>query len=184
MKPTEVLKEEHKAIKLVLRILEKICTDFESGSSVNVLHLEKIVEFIMIFVDTCHLGKEEDFLFPAMEAAGIPKHGGPIGVMLAEHTIGRDYVKNMRTALEEYKNGNAASFKIFIANARSFSALLSPHIDKEDNILYHMADMHIPEDEQEKLLKEFERVEVEKIGEGKHEEFHEMLKQLKTVYLE
>lgn len=184
MKPTEVLKEEHKAIKLVLRIVEKICTGIESGKPANVEHLEKIVEFIKVFADTCHHGKEEDLLFPAMEAAGIPRQGGPIGVMLEEHTLGRNYVKNMRTAVEEYKNGNAAASKTFITNARNYNALLSQHIDKEDNILYQIADMHIPEDEQEKLLKEFERVEVEKIGVGKHEEFHELLKQLKKVYLE
>jgi hemerythrin-like domain-containing protein len=183
VKPTEVLKEEHKAIKVVLTILEAICTGLESGKPANVEHLEKIVEFIRVFADTCHHGKEEDLLFPAMVAAGIPKNGGPIAVMLLEHTEGRNYVKNMAAGLEGYKNGNAAAAKLFIENARNYSALLTQHIDKEDNILYQIADARISADEQNKLLKEFERVEIEKIGAGKHEEFHEMIKKLKSVYL-
>jgi hemerythrin-like domain-containing protein len=34
--------------------------------------------FLKEFADRCHHGKEEDFLFPALEKAGIKKEGGPI----------------------------------------------------------------------------------------------------------
>jgi hemerythrin-like domain-containing protein len=36
-----------------------------------------MMEFLSVFADTCHHGKEEDFLFPGLEAAGIPNEGGP-----------------------------------------------------------------------------------------------------------
>jgi hemerythrin-like domain-containing protein len=35
------------------------------------------MEFLTVFVDKCHHGKEEEFLFPALEAAGIAREGGP-----------------------------------------------------------------------------------------------------------
>jgi len=183
MKPTEQLKEEHQAIKLMLRISERVCEKLESGEKVNPEHLEQIVEFIKLFADKCHHGKEEDLLFVAMEEAGIPKKGGPIGVMLTEHDMGRGYVKGMSEAVAKYKAGDRKASSAIVGNARKYIILLTQHIDKEDNILYPMADMHLSEERQEELLEEFERVEREKIGAGKHEEFHDLLNHLKAVYL-
>ena len=183
MKPTEQLKEEHEAIKLMLRISEKVCEKLESGEEVDPEHLEQIVEFIKVFADKCHHGKEEDLLFTAMEEAGIPKKGGPIGVMLTEHDMGRGYVKGMSEAVAKYKAGDRKVSSAIVGNARNYIALLTQHIDKEDNILYPMADMHLSEERQKELLEEFERVEREKIGVGKHEEFHELLNHLRKVYL-
>lgn len=183
MSPTEQLKEEHEAIKLMLKILEKVCEKLESKEEVNPEHLERIVEFIKVFADKCHHGKEEDLLFPAMEEAGIPKEGGPIGVMLTEHNMGRDYVKGMNEAVAKYKTGDRTVSPKIVENARNYIRLLTPHINKEDNILYQMADMRLSKEKQEELLEEFERVESEIIGADKHEEFHQLLRNLKQVYL-
>ena len=98
MKPTDQLKDEHKGISLMLQILGKVCEQIEAGIQISTEHLEKIVDFFKVFVDTCHHGKEEDLLFPAMEEAGIPREGGPIGVLLSEHEQGRGYVSAMNLA--------------------------------------------------------------------------------------
>ncbi len=180
MKPTEILKEEHVAIKSMLDVLERICDKLEAGEGVEPGHLEQVVEFIREFADKCHHGKEEDLLFPAMAEAGIPVEGGPIGVMLAEHETGRNYVKGMREGIEEYKEGRGASR--FIENARGYIELLRAHIDKEDNILYPMADGHVAREEQERLLEEFEKVE-ERMGKGTHERYLGILERLKGIYL-
>ena len=147
-------------------------------------HLERIVEFIRVFADKCHHGKEEELLFSAMEEAGIPKEGGPIGVMLTEHDVGRGYVRGMSEAVAKYKAGDHQASSAIVGNARNYIALLTQHIDKEDNVLYPMADMHLSVEKQEELLKEFERVEHERIGVGKHEEYHKLLDHLTQVYLE
>lgn len=184
MKPTEQLKEEHEAIKLCLRILEKVSQKLESGEEVNSEHLDQILDFIKNFADKCHHGKEEDLLFPAMEEVGIPKEGGPIGVMLMEHNVGRGSVKGMSEAVAEYKAGDREVSSKIVENARNYITLLTQHIEKEDDILYPMGDMRISAERQEKLLEEFEKVEIEKIGVGKHEEFHKLLDNLKEAYLE
>lgn len=73
---------------------------------VKVAHLEKIHEFLKVFADKCHHAKEEDVLFPEMEKAGVLRKGGPIGVMLAEHAQGREYVKNIGDGINKYKAGD------------------------------------------------------------------------------
>lgn len=183
MKPTEVLKEEHRAIELALKILEKICDRLENGEKVDVEYLEKIFEFIRIFADKCHHGKEEDLLFPAMEEAGIPKEGGPIGVMLSEHNMGRDYVKKFSEGVKEYSEGESEAINKITENARAYIQILREHIYKEDNILYSMADAHLTEERQKELVDGFEKVEEERIGKGKHEEFHKLLHHLEEIYL-
>jgi hemerythrin-like domain-containing protein len=184
MKPTQDLKKEHEAIKLLLKILRKISEKLESGEKVSVKHLDSILEFIRVFADKCHHGKEEGLLFPAMENAGIPRERGPIGVMLREHEEGRNFVKGMREAVTRFKKGDRKAEADIAKNARNYSALLSQHIDKEDNILYPMADERLSEDTQRELEKGFEKIEREAIGPGRHEEFHRILHHLKEVYLE
>jgi hemerythrin-like domain-containing protein len=71
----------------------------------------------------------------------------------------------------------------FAENAEKYIELLTQHIDKEDNILYPMADMQLSEEKQRELIEEFEELEQERIGVGKHEELHELLRHLEDKYL-
>lgn len=182
MKPTEILKEEHKEIRRMLKILGKMSEKLRSGEKIERNVLEKILEFIKIFADKCHHGKEEDLLFPAMEEAGIPREGGPIGVMLYEHNVGRNAVKGMTEGIEEFYQGNENARKKITENAEIYIELLDSHIYKEDNILYPMADMHLSEEQQKELLEKFEEVEKNIVGEGKHHEFLELLENLEKYF--
>ena len=103
MKATDQLRDEHKGVFLMLAILEKVSAKLETEASLDKGHLEGMLEFFRVFVDKCHHGKEEDLLFPAYEAAGIPNKNGPINVMLAEHAEGRGYIKSMTEAFNEFK---------------------------------------------------------------------------------
>lgn len=190
MTPTEELKKEHEAIRTMLGILERVCTKLESGAQANLhevvdpVHLEQIVEFIRVFADKCHHGKEEDLLFPAMEAAGFPRHGGPTGVMLKEHDEGRGYVRALSEAVSQFKAGDLAASVRIIQSARNYIALLDQHIEKENNVLFPMADMHLSEEKQRELSAGFERIETERVGAVKHEEFHQLLHNLKGIYFQ
>lgn len=183
MTPTEELKQEHRAIELMLDILSSVCQRLDRGTAVNPQHLEQILEFFRVFADKCHHNKEETHLFPALERAGVPKDGGPIGVMLNEHTEGRACIRGMGEAATQYSTGNLASARDFVNHARAYIDLLREHIQKEDTILFPMADMHLSDGTQQQLSKSFEQVENEIVGQGKHEEFHRLLNTLKGIYL-
>ncbi|HVP22916.1 MAG TPA: hemerythrin domain-containing protein, partial [Conexivisphaerales archaeon] len=75
MGPLEDLRAEHEGILLMLRILEGVCARLVPGGRLDVTHLDQIMEFFVVFVDKCHHGKEEEFLFPALEEAGVPREG-------------------------------------------------------------------------------------------------------------
>jgi len=183
MTPTDELKEEHQGILLMLKILEKVCAKLEAKEKVDPDHLERIVEFFRVFADKCHHGKEEDLLFPEMEKSGVPKERGPIGVMLIEHDQGRAFVKGMGEAATRYKKGESTGLAEFTKNARDYIALLTQHINKENNILFPMGDRAISREKQGELVEAFETLEREKIGAGTHEKFHQLLHHLQEVYL-
>jgi len=89
----------------------------------------------------------------------------------------------MTQAIEKYDKGDPDAHLEFIENARGYTELLRQHIYKEDNILYPMADSVFQEKTQKELLKEFDRVETDEIGEGVHEKYHEILHRLIEIYL-
>ncbi len=182
MKATDQLRAEHDGILTMLQILERITEQMGSGKEANLDHLDQIVEFLQVFADKCHHGKEEDFLFPALEKVGIPRQGGPIGVMLSDHDQGRKYIRAMREALEELKKGRDGK-DAFAGAARGYIELLRSHIMKENDVLFVMGDRNLPEEQQSRLLEDFETLEKEKIGVGKHEAFHRLMDELGSVYL-
>lgn len=183
MIPTEELKQEHEGILLMLRVLDRVAAKIESGEKADADHLEKMVEFLRVFADRCHHGKEEDLLFPEMEKSGIPKERGPIGVMLMEHEEGRGFIRKMGEAAGKIKKGDPSARAEFARNARGYVALLRQHIEKENNILFPMGDRVLPREKQDQLVEGFETLEREKIGAGTHEEFHNLLHQLQELYL-
>lgn len=185
MKPIEDLKTEHEAVKITLKVLDRIGNETEkTGEISNPDHLEQLIEFFRIFVDKCHHGKEEELLFPALEEVGVSREGGPIGVMLKEHQQGRDLVAKMNAALSQYAKGNREVVPDLIQYARAYIALLNQHIDKENNVLFPMADRHLGSEKQAELWEGFEAIETQKIGAGKHEAFHRMIESLESIYLQ
>ena len=184
MKATDELKNEHDGIKLMLRVLQALAERYGRGEEVSVAHSDGIIEFLSVFVDKCHHGKEEEFLFPALEKAGVARDGGPIGVMLDEHEQGRQLVAKLKESVGRYAAGDKTAAVSVQHTIDDYVALLTRHIDKENNVLFEMADAKLNADLDAELFEAFERLERERIGLGKHEEFHALLDQLKDRYLQ
>src|SRR5512145_184231 len=169
------LRHEHEAILFSLKVLDVICGRLEAGVQVPTDDVSSLTGFLKLFADKCHHGKEELFLFPAMEEAGIQRQDGPIGMLLEEHERGRILLAGMSSAV------SAEGIKInkFVINAREYISLLRSHIDKENNLVFAIGDEKLSPSVNEKLLKEFDKFEEEVIGAGKHEELHVMLNDFK-----
>jgi hemerythrin-like domain-containing protein len=133
-KATQDLRKEHEAILYVLQILDKM-TESDNRDAETLFHYYgEVVYFLKTFADKCHHGKEENYLFKELVNKGIPNEGGPVGVMLQEHTQGREYIAQMTKFLEDK---NISSFN---NAADQYRDLLCRHIDKENNVLFMMAD--------------------------------------------
>src|SRR5215831_17890661 len=107
MKATEVLMQEHRAIERMLNVLEFATNNLAAGAPVPCHVFAQALNFISVFADKCHHGKEEDTLFPVLATHDVPTAGGPIGAMLDDHTQGRAYVRAMRESLSNYADAAA-----------------------------------------------------------------------------
>ena len=180
---TENLKDEHKGINLMLNIMEGICKKLQKGEKVDTSHLDSILEFLQVFVDKCHHTKEEDILFPAiLQTEQGSTLQDSIDILNKEHTKGRRAVKNISNAILEYKKGRADTLEME-ENILKYAHHLRKHIDKENYFFFPIADIILNLEVQKELFKEFDIIEVEKIGVGKHDEFHHLLDTLEKIYL-
>ncbi len=175
---TQILRQEHDAILKMLDVADRVAEQLDNGATIDPRTLNGLLEFFTLFADKCHHGKEEELLFPLMEEKGIPREGGPIGVMLHEHDLGRAFVRLMRDQCKTYADGDTAAGPRWAEAARGYTALLRQHIQKENDILFVMAENALSDEEQARLAEEFERVETEKMGEGTHERLHALMEQL------
>lgn len=170
MKPTEILSSEHRVIEQVLDCLERIIAEASAAGQLDAASAKDAVSFFRTFADQCHHAKEEVHLFPAMEAKGFPRDGGPTGVMLTEHEAGRGCVRTMSEAIDAAAAGDGAALRRFAEAGAGFISLLRQHIEKEDHCLFSMANEVLTDEDQSALMAKFGKAE-ETMGHGTHEKF-------------
>jgi hemerythrin-like domain-containing protein len=182
MLPTEILSAEHRVIEQVLDCLGAIARQAALNGQLDGPSAKDAVSFLRNFADRCHHGKEESHLFPALEAKGFPRDGGPVGVMLAEHEQGRAYIRGMDENIDAAAAGDSNAIRRFGEQADGYIALLRQHIYKEDNILFRLADRTLSDAEQQQLLEKFQHVESDEMGAGTHEAFMDIATKLANRY--
>jgi hemerythrin-like domain-containing protein len=150
--PTDVLRDEHRVILAALTTLDAAAGRLAAGRALPEGWWERIIAWLRAFADKNHHAKEEASLFPALIKAGVPSEGGPIAVMLEEHTAGRALIQTMATAPAPAARARAA---------QDYVRLLRDHIAKEDGILWPLAESVLDERAMAAVAREFEAVEAE-----------------------
>lgn len=167
MKSVERLMAEHELIERGLTLLEKAVAKIDAGQHLPDGFSVWAPRFFQQFADQCHHAKEEDVFFPVLKRRGIPDQGGPIGVMLHEHVLGRDYVGRMREASQ----AQPFDARTFAEAARQYIPLLRQHIFKENNVLFRMAERVMSEADDADVTSRFSQVDEEQGRAGWHESF-------------
>lgn len=161
MKPTDVLKSEHRVIERVLSCLLAAANKLERDQELDAATFRKAIEFFRLFADRCHHAKEEGALFPLLAERGLSEEGGPVGVMLHEHEEGRRHVRTMDEALPAAEMGERFARTRLVKHAREYVALLQEHIHKEDHCLFTMVERMLTSEDESFLSREFDRAEAE-----------------------
>lgn len=102
--------------------------------------------------------------------------------MLSEHETGRQFVKIMADNINKAGEGNQTALNQFVTAARNYILLLRAHIQKEDRILFPLADRTLSEEDNQAILKQYQEVEIDHMGEGTHEKYLALVQQLAQKY--
>jgi hemerythrin-like domain-containing protein len=157
--PTEALEREHRFIEKVVKACYVTVEEIGGGAPADPELLRKIVEFMRVYADQCHHGKEESLLFPALGAKGVPVTGCPISALSAEHIQGRRLVQGLADALELARVGDPKAGAAILENLKGITGLYPNHIWKEDYLLFPMTLKVMNADDLRGLGAKFEKVD-------------------------
>lgn len=137
-----VLTEEHVLIHRALALFARYSEQVFSGDGYDPHLARRFLRFFRDFGDLRHHQKEEEILFPWMAALGLPPGDGPLAVLSQEHEVGRDLRLALSLAtdalLESPQEGDAR--ERFRSLALRYVELMTAHIEKEEQVLFPLAE--------------------------------------------
>jgi len=178
-----LMMEEHRNIKRMLTVMRKACLTVLNGREIDFVDFENMIDFVRNYADRHHHGKEEKLLFNRMidEIGGAAEKLVRNG-MLVEHDLGRLHIMNLIEALNKLKEGDEEAKLDVIAEAVSYTHLLTRHIDKEDNAAYPFAQRGLCEATLDAIGQECGAFEQEQEEKGIQKYYLQMLEQLEKKY--
>jgi hemerythrin-like domain-containing protein len=161
---TQVMVEEHKLILRMVALLEKNTDLLEKGRFRDWNFFLDGVDFIRHYADRFHHAKEEDVLFKALVDNGMPEQNSPVAAMLMAHDQGRAHVHAMEDAARRALDGETGQAAVIIEHARGYIAMIRDHIDKEDTILYPLAERVLAQDLRPAMVEAYRQAEESAVG--------------------
>lgn len=179
-RPTHVLRHEHRVIEQALRALDGMCLRLLSGDEVPAEALLQALEFIQNYVDRYHHVREEEYLFPAMKQCGF-EEGGALHFLREEHVLERELLAELEFAIEKYRYGDSDAVQRFIEITDRFCRHLIGHMQKEDNLLFRMAEDLLDEDVKNALMQNLAQENTES-NEGMSQRYERLAAELEKAW--
>lgn len=184
MESIEIMVKEHDNIRRMLKVIRRVSYRVMTLGEFDLEDISQIIDFVAIYADKHHHGKEEDILFETMDKKieRLAKSGAIRG-MYIEHDLGRLYMGNLRKAVEDFQAGKDESRLDLIANAISYGDLLDRHIQKENTALYKFAENMLDEGSKSYIDAKCRDVEDKASKEGLQNKYLNILESLEQKYL-
>ncbi len=152
----ELLMDDHAMIE---RVFDAVRGALDAPSGATAKIVGKARAFLVEYADGCHNHKEEQHLFPLIEARGIPRQGGPLAVMLQEHEQSRQLLARLAPMMEAVADGDKSHLDEFKRVFTEYATLMKSHYWKENDILYPMARRVMSEEDADSVIAGIEQVE-------------------------
>jgi hemerythrin-like domain-containing protein len=147
---------EHRLIERMISLIKDALVQIESTHKVDPLFVDTAVDFIRMYADRTHHGKEEDILF--RELSKRPLSGEDQRVMkelIDEHVFARQTTKALVEANTRYRNGEESALADIAGRLRTLVEFYPKHIEKEDKIFFPASRAYFTDEEDQALLMEF-----------------------------
>lgn len=171
-----LMMEEHGYIKRMLAVMRSYCYKILRNEDVRYEDFFSLIDFVRSYADRHHHGKEESLLFNRMLdelgpiAEKLIRHG-----MLVEHDLGRMYMQDLEAAVNKVLAGDDEARLDVIANAISYTHLLTKHIDKEDEVVYKFAQTRLSKETMEAVERDCRQFEQDIDNGSRRNKYLEML---------
>ncbi len=155
MMPVGPLMQEHRLIERMIRIMGARLETAKKDGRIDPLFVEIAVDFIRVYADQCHHGKEEDILFRDLAKKNLSEeHNRIMNELIKEHILGRNNLKKLSEAKESYIQEDKEALKDIIKNMEALVNFYPLHIEKEDKHFFIPCMDYFSDKEKENMLKE------------------------------
>ena len=156
MLPVGFLMIEHRIIERMINLMSLELKKITEENKVDLDFLSAALDFLKIYADKCHHGKEEDILFNVLEQKSLSgKHKEMIKELLQEHIASRGMVAGLIESRDRYGHGDNNALKDISDSMHALVQLYSQHIDKEDKIFFLPVMAYLNKQEQDKMTRDF-----------------------------
>ena len=130
MSGTETLREDHKQIRRLDKVIIKCYTELYAGKDIPLSDIDKITLIIEEFLDSIHYSREEDSYFPCVATYDHLKQ--EIRGLLIEHEFSRRIALQIKKHLKRWKEGEDAREPV-ARYLKTYSVYLMDHMNKEED---------------------------------------------------
>ncbi|MFA5157151.1 MAG: hemerythrin domain-containing protein [Candidatus Omnitrophota bacterium] len=170
---------EHRLIERVIRLWQAHLDRIEKARAVDVDFIAKAIDFMRVYADRCHHGKEEDILFRDLKKKNLPAELAKIlQELVQEHIISRNTIKELSCARERYIAGDKTAFNDIRAAVKTVVDLYPAHIQKEDKRFFLPCMELFTSREKDQMICEFNEFDRNLI----HEKYKLLVKEMEGVH--
>jgi len=147
---------EHRLIERMIALIKNAVLQIQAHGKVDPQFVDKTIDFIHIYADRTHHGKEEDILFRNLDKRPLSAADRRImEELIQEHVSGRQATKALADANTRYRKGDTAAVSEIAEKFRALAALYPKHIEKEDKVFFPAARAYFTEEEDRAMIAEF-----------------------------
>jgi hemerythrin-like domain-containing protein len=147
---------EHRLIERMISVIKDVLAEIPSEHKVDPVVVDIAVDFIRVYADLTHHGKEEDILF--RELNNKPLNAEDLQIMkelIDEHVFGRQTTKALVDANTRYRNGDDTALTEIAAKLQTLTEFYPKHIEKEDKVFFPSSRRYFTDEEDQAMLAEF-----------------------------
>ena len=155
MLPVGPLMVEHRLIERMIALLAREAKRIRATGKVDTDFVLTGIDFIRLYADRCHHGKEEDILFRELKRKPLSEeHRRVMEELETEHVQGRKAVARLALVRERVLKGEASATRDLASLLEDLARFYPAHIDKEDRNFFLPCMDYFTEEEQARLLEE------------------------------
>ena len=148
---------EHRLIERMISLIRDALVQIESTHKVDPVFVDTAVDFIRMYADRTHHGKEEDILFRDLSKRPLSDEDHRLmKELIEEHIIGREIVKALVEANARYRNGEESALTTIAGKLQTLVEFYPKHIEKEDKVFFPAYRVYFTDEEDQAMLMEFE----------------------------
>ena len=153
--PIGPLMIEHRLIERMIAVMARELERVQKEGEANPDFIETAVNFIRIYADACHHGKEEKILFRDLQKKEMNSEDKQMmDELVEEHKLGRKLTGQLVEAKSKYEKGDNTAIMTIVNTMQQLVNFYPKHIEKEDKHFFKSAMKYLSTDEKEAMLDE------------------------------